>query len=90
MVDGQLEAKDAVDTIMHFPQIDDVEEGFDFYKAQMRDYTQIRRLRREERKKREQEPHTGAASAAGASSSAASPPSPPSSSHEARNELTGV
>ena len=32
VVDGQLSAKEAVDTVMKFPQIDDVEEGFDFYK----------------------------------------------------------
>lgn len=34
VVDGQLSAKEAVDTVMTFPQIDDVEEGFDFYKQE--------------------------------------------------------
>merc|ERR1712188_360364 len=34
VVDGQIDAKEAVDTVMKFPQIDDVEEGFDFYKTE--------------------------------------------------------
>ena len=37
VVDGQLTAREAVDTVMQFPQIDDVEEGFDFYKESMKE-----------------------------------------------------
>lgn len=32
VVDGQIDAKEAVDTVMTFPQIDDVDRGYDFYK----------------------------------------------------------
>jgi len=32
VVDGQLDAKEAVDTVMLFPQIEDVDEGYDFFK----------------------------------------------------------
>jgi glycerol-3-phosphate dehydrogenase (NAD+) len=39
VVDGQLTAREAVDTVMQFPQIDDVEEGFDFYKESMKETT---------------------------------------------------
>ena len=32
VVDGQIDAKEAVDTVMTFPQIDDVDRGYDLYK----------------------------------------------------------
>ena len=32
VVGGELSAKDAVDTVMTFPQIDDKDGGYDFYK----------------------------------------------------------
>lgn len=36
VVSGELKAREAVDTIMQFPQVDDVEEGFDFFKDGLR------------------------------------------------------